>query len=363
MSVTTVRDLVAAVDRIAPLAKAAEWDRVGLQIGDPDAVAGPVAVVHEVTDAVVSAAVARGIGTLVAYHPLLFTPQRRFVAGSGPGGRSYALARAGIAVVVVHTAFDVAEGGTANALADALGLEAIRPFGPAWPPEQVKVVTYVPSASVDLVVTAMANAGAGVIGRYTGCSFQTPGIGTFRPGPGAAPTVGTVGEQAAVDETRIEMVAPASAADDVVTALAAAHPYEEPAFDVFPVASGAGFVGRCGSLPTPWSLSDLSRFAGSVLATRCRIAGAPDRSVRTVAVVPGSGRSFLPAASAVADVLVTGDVSHHAAREALDRGLAVIDAGHVPTERPGLASLYASVSEIVDVVDLGAPDPHPWEEP
>ena len=266
-------------------------------------------------------------------------------------------------MVVVHTAFDVVDGGTADALAGALGLEAISPFGPAWPPEQVKVVTYVPPAAADIVVAAMARAGAGIIGRYTGCSFQTPGVGTFRPEPGTNPTVGTVGEQTAVDETRIEMVAPASAADDVVAALVAVHPYEEPAFDVFPVASGAGFVGRSGSLPAPRSLSELSRSVGAVLATRCRFAGEPDRPVTTVAVVPGSGRSFLPAASGVADVLVTGDLSHHAAREALDRGLAVIDAGHVPTERPGLEKLYASVSEIAEVVDLGATDPHPWEEP
>lgn len=359
-----VVDLVAALDRRAPFAKAAEWDPVGLQVGDPEAPCRPVVVVHEVTEAVVRHLEAQPVGTVVAYHPLLFGSVTALRAGSSPAGRAYRLARLDTALVVVHTAFDVAAGGTADALADAFALEGVEGFGPAWPTGGVKVVTFVPVAAADAVAAAMAAAGGGRIGNYTDCTFRLVGTGTFSAGPGATPVVGEPGRANAVEETRVEMTVPGARRDAVVAALVAAHPYEEPAFDVYEATGNAGMIGRAGSLPAPLPLV---RFAATVeerLGSAVRVAGPLDRPVERVAVVPGSGGTFLGAAAELADVLVTGDVSHHRVRAALDRGLAVIDAGHVPTERPGLRSLYAAVLETTpDAVDLTAIDAHPWEEP
>jgi len=355
----TVAELVAAIDRMVPLGAAAGWDPVGLQVGDPAARAATVAVAHEVTGEVVAACAE--VDLLVAYHPLLFDRTRRFVAGNGPAGRAYRLARAGTALVVVHTAFDVARGGAADALAAALGLEAITAVGPLWRADEVKIVTFVPESWVDLVIEAMAAAGAGRIGKYEECAFTVAGTGQFRPGPDASPTVGTVGERNAEPEVRVEMIATVAARDAVVAALVEVHPYEEPAYDVVPVQANAGFVGRRGGIrPRP-----LGAFADDVaraLGAGVWVAGDAEREITSVAVVPGSGRSLIGAVGDV-DVLVTGDISHHAAREALDRGLAVIDAGHVPTERPGLRRLYARVREIApEAIDLTGLDPHPWEE-
>ncbi|MBT8207973.1 MAG: Nif3-like dinuclear metal center hexameric protein, partial [Acidimicrobiia bacterium] len=260
----------------------------------------------------------------------------------------------------VHTAFDVAQNGAADALADALHLEQVSGFGPAWPSDQVKIVTYAPPADADALVSAMAERGAGRIGNYSACAFRTAGVGMFTPGDDAEPTVGSSGRPNVIDEHRIEMVASRSSADSIVGALVAAHPYEEAPFEVYPLEANAGFIGRSGVLGAP---TTLRQFAGRVEATLggvVRVAGELDDQVTTVACVPGSGGSLLQAVTA--DVVVTGDVSHHEAQAALERGVSIVDPGHAATERPGIARLYSAVSAMHDaVVDL-TDDPNPWRQ-
>lgn len=355
-----VADCVQELDALVPMAKAAGWDPVGLQVGDPSAPVESIAVCHEVTDAAVEALEAEPVDLLVAYHPLLFHPVASFVAGGSAAGRAFRLARSGVAVTIVHTAFDVAPGGVADALAGVAGIDGARGFGPNWGGDTVKIVTFVPSDSAGTVAGAMADAGAGRIGRYGACSFRSEGEGTFTPLKGAAPTIGRTGAASVEPEIRLEMIAPAGAADRVVAALVANHPYEEAAYDVYPVKSNAGFIGRYGHVD-PVTLEHLSETLESALETTGRVAGRPDRRVERVAVVPGSGGSFVAAAAEVADVLVTGDVSHHQARDALARGLAVVDVGHVPSERPGVARLYAAVAQLgLPVRSLLDLDPDPW---
>jgi dinuclear metal center YbgI/SA1388 family protein len=356
----TVSAVLDALAVVAPFSKAARWDAVGLQVGDPAASAERVAVCHEVTNAVVDDLSRDPVDLIVAYQPLLFHPTRALVAGPSPAGRAFRLAAMGTALAVVHTAFDVVEGGTADALAGVLGLENTHGFGPAWGPDTVKVVTFVPAAAADLVERAMADAGAGRIGAYSGCSFRMTGVGSFLPGPGARPTSGDVGSVSRVEEERLEMIAPATTRDAVVAALVAAHPYQEPAFDVLDVAGNAGMAGRVGTVAATTTEAFAAR-VGRSLDAATRYSGSPDRPVGRVAVVPGSGSSFLQSASGIADVLVTGDVSHHDAAAALDAGLSIIDAGHIPSERPGIDALYAAVSRIARGAVRIEDDPHPWK--
>ncbi len=354
----TVGDVLAALDAVAPLSKAGGWDPVGLQLGDAAVPAGRVAVCHEITEAVAGRLIADEVDLAVVYHPLLFRPTTRLVAGSGPSGRAFRLVSAGVAVGVVHTAFDVAPGGAADALAEALGLGGITGFGPNWGPDSVSIVVYVPAGDADTVADAMAGAGAGVIGNYRGCSYRSGGTGTFHPGAGASPHLGEAGALNREPETRVEMVAPQGRLDAVVAALVAAHPYEEPAYNVFDHKGNAGLIGRKGSLDT--TVGGIAATVVETLGGVVRVAGHRDRSVSTVAVVPGSGGSFV-AAAAGCDVLVTGDVGHHTARQALDMGMAVIDPGHAPTERPGLARLYAAVAAVTEnPVDMTEIDLDPW---
>lgn len=354
----TIRTLLDSLD--LDWSKAAGWDPTGLQVGDPAQAVGRVGVCHDVTSEVIEEAEATGVDLLVSYHPVLFDPTRAFVAGPYGAGLAYRAARAGIAVACVHTAFDAAPGGTADALADALGLSDVAGFGPMWGGDSAKVATFVPEAAADRVADAMYAAGAGSIGRYVGCSFRSDGIGTFTASSSASPAVGDPGATTRVAESRIEMVVPSGAIDAVVAALVAAHPYEEPAYNVVARRGEAGFAGRIGG----WSgdLSDLAALVAERLGVAARVAGDGARTITTVGVVPGSGASLLDmAAAAGADAVVTGDVRHHDARRARARGLAVVDAGHAATERPGVARLYAAVaSRWDDTVDLTGVDPDPW---
>jgi hypothetical protein len=258
-------------------------------------------------------------------------------------------------LAVIHTNFDVATGGVADALAVSLGLIDVTGFGPVDVTESIKVVTFCPAGAADLVAGAMAAAGGGTIGNYSSCSFRSEGIGTFLTGEGATPVTGSAGTLSREPEVRIEMSVTPAQRDAVLRALVAAHPYEEPAFDVYPAVGNLGMAGRVGTPDALVSFQGLvDRVAGELGDRGLRASGPPTSSVGRVAVVPGSGSSYIGAAAAAgADVLVTGDVAHHRMVEAADRGMSIVDPGHLATERPGIQKLYALVAGIVpDAVDL-----------
>ncbi len=360
--VRNVSELVRALARRAPFEKAAGWDPVGLQLGDAAARVDRVAVCHEVTEDVVARVEQSPVDLLVTYHPLLFRATDRLVAGMTPAGRALRLARAGTAVATVHTNFDVAAGGTADALAEALGLERTTGFAPLYGSEVRKVVTFLPVEAAPAVVEAVSAAGAGRIGNYTHCSYRGEGLGTFFAGQGTEPVTGARGELNQEPEARLEFVVPRAVEGSALAALVAAHPYEEPAYDVYERRGDAGMLGRIGRPAAETTLGELAERAERALNTPVRIAGDPGRVLSRVAVIPGSGSDFLAqAAAAGADVVVTGDLDHHAARGALDRGLALLDAGHAPTERPGLDRLYAAVAALgVETQSLLELDADPW---
>jgi len=358
---TTAGSLAAALARRTLPDRSASWDPVGLQVGDPATEIRRVAVCHEVTEKVVERLIADPPDLVVTYHPLLFHPTDRLVAGPTPGGRAWRLARADIALLVTHTDFDSAPGGTADALAAALEIDEITAFGPVSGREQVKIVTFVPPDAGDAVAEAMASAGAGTVGNYAACSFRVAGSGAFIAGELADPVVGRRGEPTTTPEIRLEMIARRSAEEAVIAALVAAHPYEEPAFDVHDVRSNHGFIGRVGS----WKgrLDGLAALVEERMGgIGLRAAGDPDTVVGRVAVVPGSGASFIVAAAgAGADVIVTGDVDHHRAVGAFDLGMGVIDPGHAATELPGMRRLVELVAESgLEVVDLTGDGSGPW---
>lgn len=348
--------IVSEILRGLVLDKAADWDPVGLQLGDRDAEASSVGVCHEVTDRVVEEA--QGLDLLITYHPLIFKPTRHLLSGSGPEGRAYRLIQSGVNVAVVHTAWDCAPGGAADALAERLGLANVSRFGLIEPGGRKKLVTFVPSEAVERVLKGLTAAGAGTIGNYRGCSFRSEGTGAFLPESGTSPTIGRVGEIKHVAEVRVEMLVQPSRVGAVVASLLATHPYEEPAFDLIDSISNAGFVGRIGDFQ--------GTFEGLVAGLRekfgpeVRVAGRSSTGADRIAVLPGSGGAFVTeAAAAGADVFVTGDLSHHLMTEAVDLGMAAIDIGHAASEMPGVRALLDLVGKMVpDVIDL-SPDPTP----
>ncbi|TAM87298.1 MAG: Nif3-like dinuclear metal center hexameric protein [Jatrophihabitans sp.] len=324
------------------------WDAVGLVCGDPDEVVRRVLLAVDAVPATVAEALALGAQLLVTHHPLLLTGVHGVAAGEPKGALVHRMIRGGAAHLVIHTNADVASPGVSDALADALGLNGCEPLDPQRQPPMSKLVVFVPQQDADGLIDALAAAGAGAIGDYDRCAWSTAGTGTFRPLSGAHPAIGAIGRTEQVAETRVEMVVPAGRQAAVVAALRAAHPYEEPAFDLLvqqPLTGHRG-TGRVGELPSVTTLRDFTAHAARVLprtAWGVRAAGDPDRPVRTVAVCGGSGASLVEQARAAgADAFLTADLKHHLVVEAVTErgdGLALVDAAHWATEAPWLDAL------------------------
>lgn len=345
-------DWVALVDDLYPPADASDWDATGLQAGDPDDPVHAVLVCVDVTAATLDEAVHAGADLILAHHPLLFRPLQRLTPSTAAGGLALRAARQRIALLAVHSNFDVAQTGTTDPIVKVLDLRGTRVLADPRPDPtaQVKLVTFVPRDDTTGVLQALAAAGAGVIGEYDHCSFRVSGTGSFRPSPSARPTVGERGRLNEVAEDRLEMLVPSERLDAAVAALLAAHPYEEVAYDVYPLATASHSppkgLGRVGTLPESLSLRQVAdRLAVGLPSPHLRVAGDLDRSVRTVAACGGAGDALVEAAVAAgADVYVTGDLRHHPALDALSLGLATIDAGHYATEAPAMAVLQEALS-------------------
>lgn len=365
MSGATLADVVAALERRYPPRTAESWDAVGLTAGDPAAPVRRVLLAVDPVAAVVDEALGWGADLLVTHHPLFLRGVHSVAATSSKGALVHRLVRGGCALYTAHTNADAARGGVAEALADAVGLVDTVPLVPVPAPVLDKIVVVVPEPDADALVDALAAAGAGTLGGYERAAWTTTGEGTFTPLPGAAPAVGEVGRRAHVRETRVEMVAPRSARSRVVAALRAAHPYEEPAFDVLEPAAlpGPTGLGRVGTLPVPVRLAGFAAaVARAVPATAqgVRWAGDPDMPVRRVAVLGGSGDSLFDAVRAAdVDVYVTADLRHHPASEQQERAAfearggpprpALVDLAHAASEWPWLARAAADL-----VTDLRA---------
>ncbi|WP_077104063.1 Nif3-like dinuclear metal center hexameric protein [Mycobacterium terramassiliense] len=338
----TVRlaDVIEALDEAYPPSLAQSWDSVGLVCGDPDDAVDSVTVAVDATPAVVDE-VPEG-GLLLAHHPLLLRGVDTVAASTPKGALVHRLIRTGRSLFTAHTNADSAAPGVSDALADALGLiveGVLEPLTAAG--DLDKWVVYVPRENAEAVQEAVFEAGAGHIGDYSHCSWSVSGIGQFLPHEGASPAIGSVGTVERVAEDRFEVVAPARARGAVLAAMRAAHPYEEPAFDIFalvPPPSDAG-LGRIGRLARPEPLRDFVSRVGAALPRTSwgvRAAGDPDLPVSRVAVCGGAGDSLL-AAAAGADVqaYVTADLRHHPADEhRRASAVALVDVAHWASEFP-----------------------------
>jgi dinuclear metal center YbgI/SA1388 family protein len=369
----TLAQVVAALEALYPPALAADWDSVGLVCGDPTARVTRVLFAIDPVEVVVDEAERMRADLLVTHHPLYLRGTSSVAATSAKGRVVHRLIRAGIGLHVAHTNADHAKPGVSDALAGALGLVDTRPLDPLPAPALDKIVTFVPEADADKLLDALAAAGAGALGDYARCAWTASGVGTFLPGAGARPAIGEVGEVTRVDETRIEMVLSRRRRAEVVAALRSAHPYEEPAFDLFELATwpGESGTGRIGTLPSAMPLRDFASLVSAALpatAAGGRLAGDPDRVVRTVAVCGGAGDAYLRhATSSGADVFVTADLRHHIVSEHLaDGGCAIVEMPHWATEWPWLpvaaAQLAADLQRLGTTVstDVSVTPTDPW---
>jgi dinuclear metal center YbgI/SA1388 family protein len=337
----TVGALIEFLDRFAPSHLAADWDNVGLLLGDRNSVAERVMTCLTLTPEVAQEAIQSNIQLIITHHPIFFRPIQRLTSDTPEGRMLLSLIKAGVAIYSPHTAFDNTAGGINDSLARRLGLVEIVPLRRREGIHQRKIVVFVPEADLSRVSDAMFRAGAGRIGEYSQCSFRLAGTGTFFCSDASQPTVGQKGRREEVSEWRLEVLCPEGCREQVIAAMRGAHSYEEPAYDVYPLQPTTFGEGRLGGLQEPQSLDQFAKSAKDVLkAERVQIVGEPGRSVERVALACGAGGDFLmDAVRAKADVFVTGEARFHDYLAAQANGLALVLPGHYGTERFGIEEL------------------------
>lgn len=348
MSVT-LADAVAALQTIAPLHLAEEWDNVGLLIepSEPRAVKRALLTI-DLTDAVAAEAIAADAQLVVAYHPPIFEPLKRI------GGKLAALLENRIAVYSPHTALDASPGGVSDWLAEGLGdVFATTPM-PArviGHGERCKLVVFVPASAADEVRDALATRiGAGRIGNYSHCSFNTTGTGTFLGDDSTHPAVGKAGQLEHVDEVRLEMVCDRAHYPQIKRVIDEVHPYEEPAWEMYPLTgdlmSDVG-TAKVATLAAAVTLDTLiARIKSHLGLEHVRIASPHPMSheVTNIAVCPGAGGSVFSGASGI-DVYLTGEMRHHDVLAKIEQGSTVILTDHTHTERGYLPTLKRKLRE------------------
>lgn len=324
--------IIQMFEEFAPKHLAMEGDKIGLQVGTLNKDIKKVMVTLDVLEDVVDEAIQQGVDLIIAHHAVIFRPLKNLRTDM-PAGKLYEkLIKHDIAVYIAHTNLDVAEGGINDLMAQALGLQRTEPLDILHTDALKKVVVFVPKTHHEQVLQAMAAIGAGWIGNYSHCTFNVEGIGTFMPMEGTNPFIGKEGKLEKVEEIRIETIVPAALQNRVVKAMMKAHPYEEVAYDIYPVEqTGPSFgIGRIGELAQEMNLKEFSEMVKEAFQVKgLRVVGDPTKKVKKVAVLGGDGNSYVSKAIfRGADVLVTGDIYYHTAHDAMTAGLSLVDPGH-----------------------------------
>ncbi|MFP4470685.1 MAG: Nif3-like dinuclear metal center hexameric protein [Bacteroidales bacterium] len=330
-----IKNITAAIEEFAPLSLQESYDNAGLIIGNPEAETERALITLDVTEGVIAEAVKTGSKLIVAHHPLIFGGLKK-INMSNPVERMVTeCIRNGIAVYAAHTNLDNVRQGVNAMMADKVGLQNLRILSPVGGMLR-KLVVFCPSSHAPRVREALFAAGAGNIGNYDSCSFNLMGEGTFRAGEGSDPFVGNIGELHVEQEERIEVIFPTWLQPTLIRAMLTAHPYEEVAYDIYPLENrydqaGAGMIGE---LEIPENTIDfLKRIKQSFGCGSIRHTEPVKEKVSRIAICGGSG-SFLTAQAmkSGADVFITGDVKYHAFFEA-DRKMVIADIGHYESEQ------------------------------
>lgn len=322
------------LEELAPLKYAEDWDNPGLLAGRAEKEVHKIMVALDSSEEVIAQAVAKQVDMLITHHPMIFKPLKKVSTQDFIGRKLVKLIQNDIAYYAMHTNFDCAV--MAEEAGRRLGLKNVRVLSPVYQEKLYKIAVFVPEEQADKVRVAMTKEGAGFIGNYSDCTFNTDGTGTFLPREGTTPFVGQQGELTRVREVKIETIIDEQRKHAVINAMLKVHPYEEPAYDIYPLVSampGVG-IGCFGYLNQYISAANLAeRVKQAFHIPYVAYTGDPEDKIASVAICPGSGKSVIEdAVSCRADVLITGDMDHHSALDAKEQGLYLMDAGHFGTE-------------------------------
>ncbi|PLR76983.1 Nif3-like dinuclear metal center hexameric protein [Bacillus sp. V3-13] len=324
-------EVIQMFETFSPKSLAMEGDKVGLQIGRLNKPVENVMIALDVLEEVVDEAIEKNVQLIIAHHPLIFRPLQKIATDTYQGAVIEKLIKHEIAVYAAHTNLDVAIGGVNDMLAEALGLENTELLFPTYENKLKKLVVFVPEENAADVREALGTAGAGAIGAYSHCSYSSSGTGRFLPGAGTNPHIGRHGTLEAVPEARIETVYPETIEKKVLGAMLKAHPYEEVAYDIYPLENKGELLGlgRVGYIEET-TLEEFARHVKTVLdVPAVRVAGNLNTKVKKIAVLGGDGNKYINHAKFKgADVYVTGDMYYHTAHDAMMMGLNIVDPGH-----------------------------------
>lgn len=339
---TKVSDIFDFLAAAAPLELAESYDNPGLLVGDPDAEVKKAMLSLDISSKTAEEAAQAGAQLVISHHPVIFHPVKSVLA-KGRASAVWSLAKNSLSAVCMHTNLDSANGGVNDVLAGVIGLSDVKLLSKNRTEHYKKITVFVPESHAEQVRAALAKAGAGKLGNYDGCAFETSGSGYFRPLEGANPYIGENGKYEKTREVRIEAICPLRSLKNAVRAMLKAHPYEVPAYDIFDDEAAADEygIGRIGSLARETPLRKFAESVKSSLGTCCVRVTSSGRQAYKIAVCSGAVDEEIieRAADAKADTLVTGEMKHNLYYTALEAGINIVEAGHFATETVVLPEL------------------------
>ncbi len=343
----TVHDITLIVESFAPLAFQEDYDNSGLLVGNANMEVKGVLLAIDVTHQVVNEAKEKGANLIVAHHPIIFKPLKHITGKSHVEQVVMDAIKNDIAIYAAHTNVDSVFGGVSFRIAEQIGLTNTHVLAPLQG-QLVKLVTFAPTEHAERVRQAIFSAGAGVIGNYDSCSYNIQGQGTFRAGEGTNPFVGKKGEIHFEPEVRIETVVPRHKLAEAIKSMIDAHPYEEVAYDVYPLDlpyKKAG-LGTVGDLPVPMEIMEFLSHVKHQLKAQCvRYTNPIKQYVARIAICGGTGISLLnDALASKADVFITADVKYHQFFDA-ENLIVIADVGHFESEQFTVDIFYDLLSK------------------
>ncbi|MBM4171567.1 MAG: Nif3-like dinuclear metal center hexameric protein [Ignavibacteria bacterium] len=352
----TVGDIIKYLEDWAPPGVAWERDNVGLQIGSRRKRVKNILLCLELNQNVLDEAIYKNCNFIFTHHPLIFNPIKKLELDKDNQASLFEkIIKNNISVYSSHTNLDFSIEGVSFALANTLGLKKTRFLLNEFS-NQFKVVVFVPEKNLNAVSDAIFESGGGKIGNYEKCGFRLNGTGTFLGSSVSNPTIGQKEKFEQVDEVRFEFIVDKWNLTNVINAVIKTHPYEEPAYDVYPLQNmnikyGSGTIGE---LDKDLSVESFLKFVSkSLSANNLRFCKGAKTKIRKVAVCGGSGSDLLTTAIEVnADAFVTSDIKYHTFQKAEGKIL-LIDAGHYETEVVVLDTVHKKIKQhLIDEKDI-----------
>ncbi|ALO14194.1 metal-binding protein [Salinivirga cyanobacteriivorans] len=341
-----INELIGFLNKLYPPQFQESYDNSGLLISRDNNEISKALLTLDITPEVMDEAIEVNADLIIAHHPVIFKPLKK-IHHKSPVEKIIRKALAhDIAIYSAHTNMDSARGGTNDKLCELLNLKNCEVLSPIKD-YLYKLVVFVPEAQANDVRQAIFDAGAGTIGEYDSCSYNLEGKGSFRAGDNTDPYVGEKGKLHFEAETRVETIVPKHLLQQSIDNMKAAHPYEEVAYDVYPLANNfeAAGLGRIGVLENPMSQEEFLKLVKAQLgADHLRFSGTA-KKISKVALCSGSGSSLArAAASQKADAYISADFKYHEFQDAAEH-LLVIDAGHYDTEKFVKDIFYQHITE------------------